>query len=49
MHKAVQLAAHNRSRRVVDELRRNWQALEPWRDVAEVAAVREGMAAYGLV
>jgi hypothetical protein len=46
---AVELAAHNRSRRVVDELRRNWQALEPWRGVIEVAAVRDRMVAYGFM
>jgi len=46
---AVELAARHRSRRVVDELRRNWQALEPWHDVIEVATIRDRMAAYGLV
>jgi hypothetical protein len=42
------LAAHNRSGRVLDELRRNWRMIEPWREVAEVAEVHDRMVAYGL-
>lgn len=45
---AVQLAAHNHSRRVVDELRRNRQALAPWRDMPEVAEVYDRMSTYGI-
>jgi tetratricopeptide (TPR) repeat protein len=46
---AAKLAAHNRSVRVMGELRRNWQMLESWQDAPEVQGVRERMLAYGLL
>jgi hypothetical protein len=45
---AVRLAAHNRSMRVVDELRSTSRAFEPWRKVPEVAELRGQMAVYEL-
>jgi tetratricopeptide (TPR) repeat protein len=46
---AVQLAAHNRSVRLVERLGRGWRQLAPWHGVAEVQDVHERMVAYGLV
>jgi tetratricopeptide (TPR) repeat protein/transcriptional regulator with XRE-family HTH domain len=45
---AARLAAHNRSARLMGQLRQSWHELEPWQGVAEVQAVREQLAAYGL-
>jgi tetratricopeptide (TPR) repeat protein len=45
---AVQLAAHNRSVRLVERLGRSWQQLTPWHELTEVQEVRERMVAYGL-
>ncbi len=46
---AARLAAHNRSARLVGQLREAGRELEPWRDAPEVQDVREQLAAYGLV
>jgi hypothetical protein len=45
---AVQLAAHNRSARVVDQLHRGWRELEPWSDQSEVRQVRNQLASCGV-
>jgi hypothetical protein len=45
---AVQLAAQNRSVRLVERLGRGWQQLAPWHGLTEVQDIRERMVAYGL-
>jgi hypothetical protein len=45
---AARLAAHNRSARLVGQLRESRRDLDRWHDVAEVQAVREQLVAYGL-
>jgi transcriptional regulator with XRE-family HTH domain len=45
---AARLAAHNRSARLVGQLRQSCRELEPWRDVAEVQAVRDQLVTYGV-
>jgi hypothetical protein len=45
---AARLAAHNRSARLVGQLRAGWRELEPWQDAPEVKDVREQLALYGV-
>jgi transcriptional regulator with XRE-family HTH domain len=45
---AARLAGHNRSARLIGQLRESWRELEPWRDVTEVRDLREQLVAYGL-
>jgi hypothetical protein len=44
---AARLASHNRSTRLVCQLRQGWQELTPWHDVPEVADLRHQLTAYG--
>ncbi len=45
---AARLAAHNRSARLVGQLRAGWRELEPWQDALEVKDVRDQLALYGV-
>jgi len=45
---AARLAAHNRSARLVGQLRESCRDLERWHDVTEVQDAREQLVAYGL-
>src|SRR5262249_5174933 len=45
---AARPAAHNRSARLVGQLRAGWRELEPWHDAPEVKDVRDQLALYGV-
>jgi hypothetical protein len=45
---AARLASHNRSARLVGQLRAGWRELAPWQDVPEVKEVRDQLALYGV-
>ena len=45
---AVRLSAHNRSARLVEQLKSSWRELAPWQEEPAVKAVRDQMAFYGV-